>query len=393
MRAPRCATVGTCAARLAAARRGGRRAVLAALLVAALAVPAAAAGPSGVSAGSYIVVEPQSGTVLAQRGADRALPMASTTKMMTALVTVERASLDETAVVPREALVGGSSAGLAAGERRTVRDLLVGLLVPSGNDAAITLADHVGGSQARFVALMNRRAAELGLTRTHFVTPHGLDRPGHRASVRDLVTLARELMTHPEVRAIVARRTATIPAPGGGRRVLQNQNDLLAVDPEVDGVKTGHTDGAGYALVAHARRESLGVELYAAFIGSPSEAARVADGERLLTWGFSQFARPVLVRDGQVFGRARVRNRPGVTVGLAARGRIAAPILLSEPITERVVATPEVVPPIRRGQVVGRVTVRAGDRVLGTVPLVAERNVAGPGAVDRLRAAWDQVTP
>jgi D-alanyl-D-alanine carboxypeptidase (penicillin-binding protein 5/6) len=201
-------------------------------------------------------------------------------------------------------------------------------------------------------------------------------------------------MTHAEFRRIVAMRTARIPGPGGsGIRVLETQNDLLGIDPDIDGVKTGHTAGAGYAIVAHGTRPRLGVDLYAAVIGAPSEEARASDAERLLDWGFAQFGRATLIRDGQVFARARVRDRPGVTVAFRAKGVLSAAIRVGEEITETVVAPPEVIGPVARGQVLGNVTVRAGRRVLGRRPLVAATGVASPGIADRLRAAWDQVTP
>jgi D-alanyl-D-alanine carboxypeptidase (penicillin-binding protein 5/6) len=359
-------------------------AVLAALL-ALVAAGSAAAAPPAVSASSYILVNPATGEVLAQRSPDRRLPMASTTKIMTALLTLERARLDDTATVPAEAAV----ANLVTGEQVRVRDLLVGLLVPSGNDAAITLAVKVGGSQSRFVAMMNRRARQLGLRNTHFLTPHGLDVPGHYSSVRDLVTLARVAMRRPELRRIVAMKTASVPgAFGSGRRFYEAQNDLLRADPEVDGVKTGHTDGAGYALVAHAKRARLGVDLFAALIGSTSEGQRVTDGRRLLDYGFRQYARPTLIASGQVFGRARVYQRPGVRVAYQASGPLVAPIRLDRPIVERVVAPPELRAPIRAGQVVGRVEVREGARLIGRRDLVAAEDVAAPSALDRLRSAW-----
>jgi D-alanyl-D-alanine carboxypeptidase (penicillin-binding protein 5/6) len=371
------------------------RAFVVALLVAvAAASPAAAGTPEAplLSARAYVLIDPATDTVLTEGFADRALPMASTTKMMTALLTVERAALTDVVTVPRGAIIGGSTAGLVAGERVTVGDLLKGLMVPSGNDAAVTLAEHVGGGQTAFVRMMNARARELGLTHTRFQTPHGLDRPGHYASVRDLVTLAREVMTHDEVRQIVALRRTTISG-SAGTRVLLTENDLLSRDADVDGVKTGHTDGAGYAMVAHATRSRLGVELYAALIGSPTEEARISDTKRLLDWGFSQFGRAMLVRDGQVFARAAVRDRPGVTVPLRAKGVLSAAIRMDESLTETVVAPPEVIGPVARGQVLGSVTVRSGTRVMGKRPLVAGADIAAPSVADRIRAAWDQVTP
>lgn len=354
----------------------------------AIAGPSSAAPPR-IQASSYILVNPATGEVLAQRAPDRRLPMASTTKIMTALVTLERARLDDVATVPVAAAVGGSTADLVTGEELGIRDLLVGLMVPSGNDAAITLAVHVAGSESSFVALMNRRARELGLRNTRFQSPHGIDRPGHYSSVRDLVRLARVAMRRPLLRRIVAMRTARIPGPfGSGEREYEAQNDLLLANAEVDGVKTGHTSGAGYALVAHAERERLGMDLYAALIGSQTEARRVVDGTRLLDHGFRQYARATLIPRGQVYGRARIYLRPGVRVAYRAAGALVAPVRLGRPIVERVVAPPELEAPIRRGQEVGYVEVREGSRLVGRRKLVAARSVAAPGVLDRIRAAW-----
>jgi serine-type D-Ala-D-Ala carboxypeptidase (penicillin-binding protein 5/6) len=376
-------------------RRAGLLAMVVAVLCATGAAVAAPASdrPPDIAARSYILVEPASGAVLARRAPNAVLPMASTTKMMTALLTLERTSLDQTAVVPREAAaIGGSSAGLVAGERLTIRDLLIGLLVPSGNDAAITLADRIGGTQARFVAMMNRRARSLGLRSTRFVTPHGLDRPGHHSTVRDLVRLAEAAWQHPEFRAIVSRKRATIPGPfGRGRRVLRNENLLLSLDPEADGVKTGHTAGAGYALVAHASRRPAGVGLFAAMIGEPSEAARARDGKRLLDWGLSQFSRVTVLRQGQVLARGAVRDRPGVTVGYAVEGPLVAVVRSGQRMRQTIVAPGELVAPVAAGQPVGEVVVRLGGRVIGRRTLVAERGASAPSIPERIHAGLDRL--
>jgi D-alanyl-D-alanine carboxypeptidase (penicillin-binding protein 5/6) len=368
----------------------------------------AAAGAAGLVAGhatgapaprldaaAYILVNPITGEVLARRAPDAPLPMASTTKIMTALLTLERARLGETARVPAEAAaVGGSTARLVPGERLSVRSLLVGLLVASGNDAAVTLADRVAGSQAAFVRLMNRRAAQLGLRHTEYATPHGLDRPGQHSSARDLVRLAEVAMANPVFRSIVSRRRATIPgAFGGPPRALESENDLLDIDPEADGVKTGHTSGAGYAMVAHARRRGLGLGLYAALIGEPSETQRALDARRLLDWGFAQYARPTLVPAGQVLGRAAVRDRPGVRVAARVVGPLRAVVRIGEPLRASVTMPPEVVAPVRAGQVLGSVAIRAGRRLVGRRPLVAATSVAAPSALDRVRAGWDRLVP
>ena len=361
-----------------------RLAVLAALL-ALLGPPAARAAAPAPAAAAYIVVNPATGEVLAERAPDRELPMASTTKIMTALVVLERARLDDVMTVPPEAAaIGGSTGSLRAGGR----------LVPSGNDAAITLAAGVAGSQAAFVDLMNARAAELGLTATRFANPHGLDAPGHRSSARDLVRLARAAMRYPFFREVVAMRTASIPGPGGrGARVYETRNGLLALDPEADGVKSGMTDRAGYALVARSRRAGLGVRLYVALIGSPSEEARARDADALLRWGFAQYARPVLIPPGSVYGAAEVEQRPGVRVDYAASGPLRAPIRLGRPVTETIVAPSQVRAPVRRGQALGEVVLRQGGRVLGRRELRATSTVSEASIWDRVRSGFASLLP
>lgn len=366
---------------------------LAALPAAATPVQAAAPAPA---ARAYILVNPETGETLAARNPDAMFPMASTTKIMTALVVVDAAGLDEIAVVPASAVrVGESSAALRAGEQISVRDLLAGLVVGSGNDAALTLATHVAGSEAGFVRMMNRRAAELGLRHTRFRNPHGLDQPGHRSSARDLAVMGRAFMAVPELRRLAGLRRTTIPGPDGvGRRPLESHNLLLDLLPEADGVKTGNTDDAGYTLVAHAARRPLGVELYGVVLGSPSEARRAADMRRLLVWGFRQYARVELVGAGEMFARVPMRDRSGVRVDVLADGPpLRVPVRLGRPVRETVVVPAEVVGGVRRGQPLGRVTVRQGETVLGTRNLVAAADVSGPGVLDRLRAGVGSLLP
>jgi D-alanyl-D-alanine carboxypeptidase (penicillin-binding protein 5/6) len=374
-------------------RRLAVLAVLASLLVAA--APGLGAPPA-VEARAYIVLNPATGETLAERGPDRELPMASTTKIMTALLVLEGADLDDRYTVPPEAVaVGGSTGRLVAGETLSVRDLLIALLVPSGNDAAVTLADGFAGSQEAFADLMNARARELGLTHTHFANPHGLDAPGHHSSPADLVELAGVAMENPLFRRTVAARRATIPGPNGvGRRTFESENELLDLDPDADGVKTGMTDGAGFALVAHARRESLGVELYLASIGSPSSDARARDAQRLLDYGFSRYARVRLLAPGAVLGRAQVDGVPGRTIPYRPASPLAAGIRLGgEPLSQTLVAPTEVSAPVEEGEVLGSVTYRQGERVIGRRDVVAAESADAPGLWDRLRAGMEALTP
>jgi D-alanyl-D-alanine carboxypeptidase (penicillin-binding protein 5/6) len=358
------------------------------------AVPGLAAAPR-IAAPAYIVLNPATGETLAQRAADRELPMASTTKIMTALIVLERADLDDRYTVPAEAVaVGGSTARLEEGEQLSVRDLLTGLLVASGNDAAVTLADGVAGSQAAFVQMMNTRARELGLRHTHFANPHGLDAPGHYSTDRDLVTLSRVAMDDPTFRELVSSRRASIPGPNGlGLRQLESENELLDIDPEADGVKTGMTDGAGYALVAHAGRAGLGVDLYLASLRSPSSEIRARDARTLLDDAFSNYARARLIAAGTVVARAEVDGVPGATIPIVPAAALDAPLRLGEPVTATLVAPEEVEPPVAQGEVLGGITYRQNDRVVGQMDLVAGEAADGPGILDRLRAGWEELVP
>ena len=360
-----------------------------------LVVPLARAAPPTPDAAAYILIDPATGETLAARAPDRELPMASTTKIMTALVVLRHARLGDRITVPRAAAaIGGSSGMLEAGETLSVRDLLTALLVPSGNDAAVTLAQGVGGSQAAFVALMNQEAATLGLTHTHYANPHGLDAPGHYSSVRDMVRLGRAAMRDPVFRSTVASRRARIPGPyGRGVRLYESENELLDIDPDADGIKTGMTDGAGYALVAHARRARLGTELYAAIIGEPSSYARARDAKRLLDWGFSRYSRAALLTADGVLGAVPVDGRPGVGVPYRASAPLNAPVRLGRALARTVVVPAEVRGPVREGQVLGSVTYRQGAHVLGRREVVAARAVDGAGIWDHLRVGVENLIP
>ena len=227
------------------------------LLVAAAALALAAPGlgaPPQVTGRSYVVENGVTGEILLARNARERVPIASITKLMTVLLTLEHARPGDTVLVsPVAAEVGESSANLRPGERLTVRELLEAALIQSANDAADALAIYIGhGSESRFVAMMNARARKLGLRDTHFARPDGLDAPGHVSSARDVTLLARLLMHRPLVREIVRQRGATI----SGGRSLHTWNDLLYSYPGIFGVKTGHTSAAGWSQVAADRKST-----------------------------------------------------------------------------------------------------------------------------------------
>jgi D-alanyl-D-alanine carboxypeptidase (penicillin-binding protein 5/6) len=365
------------------------------VLVCALAVaaPAAAAGPQ-VKARAWHVQNAATGEVLLAHSAREPLPIASITKLMTVLVTLEHARLDDVVVVGAEAArVGGSSIGLRPRERVTVRDLVEAALIQSANDAAWALALHVGdGSVARFVRLMNAKAADLGLEETHFVRPDGLDVAGHVSSARDVTLLARTAMRKPTIREMVGRPTEV----AAGRR-LHTWNDLLGSYPGLIGVKTGHTSIAGWSQVAAAR--GRGLTVYATIIGSPSRSERNADLVELLDWGFDQYRIVEPVVSGREYARAETAyDRP--TVRLVAAGSVVRLVRVGRPLMQRVVAPAVVSLPVRRGQVLGRVETWMGGRLLGSRQLVAANTIEKPGRFDRatwyarraLDNAWDLVS-
>ena len=352
-----------------------RLAIFAAAL--ALATPALAGIPP-VHARAYLVEDGSTGDVLARYHERARVPVASLTKLMTVLLTVERTKpSDVVTVAPDAAAVGESSIDLKPGEWLTVRDLLEGALIQSANDAADALAYYVGkGSEARFVAMMNMRARELGLRDTHYVRPDGLDAPGHVSSAHDVTKLARLLMRRPIVRSIVREQRATI----AGGRVLHTWNDLLATFPGVFGVKTGHTSAAGWNEVASLDRG--GVVVYGTILGSPDRATRNADLTALLRWALSRYRRIPVVPPGHVYARVQV-GYGRAPVGLVPMRGIVRPVRIDQPLVQRVVAQTAVSLPVPKGKRLGEVRVYQRGRLLARQALVAERTVERPDAVAR----------
>ena len=356
------------------------RSLLAALALALALAPSALAEPSGIDARAYLVVDGATGETLVGKAVGQRVPMASITKLMTVLLALERARLDEMVTVEADATTaGGSAIGLQPGERISVRDLVQAALIQSANDAAQALADHVGGDEERFVALMNARAQELGLRQTHFVRPDGLDAAGHYSSARDVTQLARIAMRKPFVRATVRRTEASI----AGGRSLYVWNDLLRTFPGLIGVKTGHTSDAGWCQVAAAR--ARGVTIYATLLGGPSRAERNEDLAALLRFGLSRYRLASVISSDRVYASAPTQWDRG-PVELVAGRAVERAVRLGAVLVERVVAPSVVALPVRRGQSLGEVQVYAGRRLLARAPLVARTAVSQPGLADK--TAW-----
>jgi len=355
-----------------------RRALLLALLAAALLPATARSAPPRVDGAAFIVQDARTGEVLASSRAHARLPIASITKLMTVRVALQHHKLtDVIQVDPRAAAVGESTIGLRGGESLTVRDLVEAALIQSANDAADALALSVSPSFTAFAGLMNAEAAKLGLRDTHFVRPDGLDAPGHVSSAADVTRLARVLMRTRFVRETVRRQTAPI----AGGRTLHTWDDLLSLFPQTIGVKTGHTSLAGWCQVAAAR--GRGVTVYATLLGAPTRADRNADLSSLLIWGLAQFRVVPAVQAGRVYSTAATGYGKAPLDLVAARPLLSV-ARLGRPLTETVIAARSVSLPVHRGDVLGRVEIRRGSRLVGTRALVASRTINKPGLVGRV---------
>jgi D-alanyl-D-alanine carboxypeptidase (penicillin-binding protein 5/6) len=265
------------------------------------------------SATSAILVDVDSGRVLYEQNADARMRIASTTKIMTALVAIEHGGLSDTVTVGRDAtLAEGSSLYLQAGEKRTLEELLYGLLLSSGNDAAVAIADHVGGSTERFVRLMNEKAAELGMSGTSFANPNGLDSDRHYSTARDMAKLACAAVNNETLLRIASTRQVTT-----GGRTMTNHNKLLTLLPGCIGLKTGYTRAAGRTLVSCTVRG--GQRLAAVTLQDGNDWA---DHAALCDYGFSAYPARRAVAIGQQVGNPSGEGRPGGPGAAAGGGEL-----------------------------------------------------------------------
>ena len=355
------------------------------ILCFALALPVQAADPK-----SALLMDAATGTVLYENNAHEALAPASVTKVMTLLLIMEaidsgRIGWEDTVTASEAAAAkGGSQVYLKVGETMTVSDMVKSIAVSSANDCACAMAEHLAGSEAAFVDLMNKRAAELGMNDTHFVNCTGLDddpaAKSHRISAHDIAVMSRELLAnHPDIKNFTTIWMDTIRDGAFG---LSNTNKMVRYYPGCTGLKTGFTSGAGYCLSASAQRE--GMELIAVVMGAESSQDRFAACKGMLDQGFANYAlytpniqegASVPVALGQADSVAAVPEKiPQILVERAKLPDVSAEVSLS----------PQVDAPIVQGQNLGTLTIRAGEEILAEVPLIAETEVP--------RLTWGQVT-
>jgi serine-type D-Ala-D-Ala carboxypeptidase (penicillin-binding protein 5/6) len=360
-----------------------RRALAAALLFALPFVSPGVAGASGaptppsVPATAWILVDAGDGARLASSEPTGSLAMASTTKLMTAYLTLHQLPLERRLVAPPyHPIPGESLLGLEAGERISVRDLLYGLLLPSGNDAALTLADGVAGSVGAFVEEMNRAADRLGLRDTSYANPIGLDQPGNYSSPRDLAKLALDLRRDRLFRRIVDTPRKTLRT-GSHPRTVVNRNELVERLPWVNGVKTGYTPDAGNVLVASGTRK--GATLLSVVMGAPTETARDDDTLTLLRYGFSLYRRTTPVQRGERLAAPAVRGRDEALPLVAGRS-VQVTARRGQSVRVRIDAPRQVLGPIPRGRRLGAAIVAVDGEVAGRAALLSKRPALAPAS-------------
>jgi serine-type D-Ala-D-Ala carboxypeptidase (penicillin-binding protein 5/6) len=357
------------------------------LLAAATVAPVStAAEPPRLEASAWALIDARNGDVIAAEDPGRRLPIASTTKLMTAYVALKELPLDR---IVKAAPYGGSYEEslleLRPGQRISVRDLLYGLILRSGNDAAYDLALATAGSEGRFVRQMNLRAAALGLSDTHYANPIGLDEAGNYSSAYDLTALGRRLLEIPVFARIAATRRAALRSLRPPRRIV-SRNDLLLQERWATGIKTGFTLGAGYVLVGAGRRN--GTELISAVLGAPSEEARDSESERLLEYGFSLYRKRLPIRAGAALAAPAIRYTDEELPLRAARA-VAVGLRRGQRLRVVVRAPEEVEGPLRRGARLGRATVLVDGLSVASVPLLAARAVPTASGWERARSVVD----
>ena len=338
------------------------------------------------------VYDMTTGTVLMDKNADQPVPPASMSKLMTINMLFEalkdgRVTMDtQFAVSSRAKEMGGSTMFLQETDRPTVNDLIRGMIVNSGNDACVVVAEGLAGTEEAFAAQMTERAKALGMTASNFVNSSGWPEPDHRMSMRDLGILGKRLIEDfPEYYPIFSETEFNFMdrAPANSR----NRNPLLELGVGADSLKTGHTIEAGYGLVGSAKQGDRRIVF--AFTGLPADQARAEEGERIVGWAFRQFSEKTVAKAGVRVAEAEVHMGAAETVGLvpAEDVRLLVPALVQDSVTAEVVYNGPLIAPVAKGTAVAELIVYSPDLPDRRVPLVAEADVGKAGFVKRLTTA------
>lgn len=346
--------------------------------------------PPEIAAKSYVLMDAASGDVLAQHDGDTRLPPASLTKMMTAYIAtleMQRGRIhpgDMVTISEKAWRTGGSKMFVEVGKQVSVDDLFHGIIIQSGNDASIAMAEHIAGSEDAFVSLMNAEAQRLGMRNTHFTDATGLPHPDHYSSAHDMAILARAIINADPAHYAIYKQKYFL-----WNGINQpNRNLLLWRDDAVDGLKTGHTEEAGYCLVASAKRGNE--RLIAAVFGTDSEAARAAETAKLLTYGFRFFDSKLFYNKGAVVTDVPVWKGAARSVKAGVNDVVAVSVPAGEAdkLVALAIPKPTLIAPVKQGDVIGKVEIRAGDKVIKQVDLVATESIKQGGF---FRRVWDSI--
>ena len=346
--------------------------------------------PPSIAATAYLLMDAESGEILVENNARQPLPPASLTKMMTSYIASEEIykgtmSMEDPVRVSVKAWrAEGSRMFIKEGTTVSVEDLLRGIIIQSGNDASIAIAEHIAGGEDAFADLMNQYAAQLGMSNTNYENATGLPSANHYTTAIDLAVLAKATIeNHPEHYPMYAEQYFTY------NKIRQpNRNKLLWRDKSVDGLKTGHTEEAGYCLVASALRDDM--RLISVVMGTDGEESRAAESQKLLTYGFRYFETHQVLAENEMLEQARLWGglTDQIKLGVADKVVVTIPRGQKQKIETRVEALADIEAPISRGQNLGSVVVSLNDEVLAQLPLVALEE-AQPGSF--FKRLWDQV--
>jgi D-alanyl-D-alanine carboxypeptidase (penicillin-binding protein 5/6) len=353
----------------------------------------AAIQPPEMDNTAYVLMDYNTGEILAQKNANESLPPASLTKMMTSYIIEQRLASgdlkeDDQVLMSQNAWCRGSSSQscmyVPVNKTASVIDMLRGIIIQSGNDASKAMAEHIAGSEASFAILMNEQAQKLGMENSHFVNSTGMPAEGHQASALDLAKLARAIVKNSgDYYSIYSEKEFTYNGITQG-----NRNALLATDPTVDGLKTGHTDAAGYCLVASSNRD--GMRLISVIMGTKSQQARADQSRELLNWGFGHFTTVTKAPAGQFVSKVPVWFGEADEVELATSDNLQ--ILTSKTQKNKITTVVDIPDsleaPIKKGQEIGKMMAVIDGKAVASVPIVATNDIEQSGFLSR---TWQHI--
>lgn len=358
------------------------------------AAPSVIPAPPHIGASGYILIDADSGRVITEKNADEQLPPASLTKLMTSYVlsyelaegnvaNTDMVTISKNAWAQNPVFAGSSLMWIEVGKQVNLKDLHKGIVISSGNDASVAVAEHLAGSESAFADVMNQHAGLLGMTGSHFVNAHGLPDPEHYMTARDLATLSKAILKYPEEYALYSQPDYTY------NNIRQtNRNRLLWKDDSVDGLKTGHTEEAGFCLVTSAKRNSM--RLISVVMGAKSESGREAESQKLLEYGFRYFETHQLYSKGDELTAAKIWAGDSDTVSLGVERDIylTIPRGKHKDIEAVMDLTEFIKAPVSAGKEYGELVIRLDGEELLREPLFALESIEQGGLFKRL---WDAI--